>query len=112
MTWKEFYSKYPYTVNEYPDTGYLNTDSKVVIRMVKTEQTKNGYTKWHTVSVYEESVSIPYYLNTIEAVPFFKSIGGKERVELKYTKYGRLPSCIWSISPDKLTRTVREFSFE
>lgn len=113
MTWKEFYSKYPYTVNEYPDTGYLNTDSKVVIRMVKTEQTKNGYTKWHTVSVYEESVSIPYYLNTIEALPYLKDKGGKGRVALTYyPKYGRLPSCIWSISPDKLTRTVREFRFE
>ena len=111
MTWKEFYSKYPYTVNNYPDTGYLNTDSKVHIRMVKTKQTKNGYTKWHTISVYEEEVPASYYLNTIEAVPWFKSIGGKERVELKYTKYGRLPFRICSINPDKVTRTVREFEF-
>ena len=51
MTWKEFYSKYPYTVNNYPDTGYLNTDSKVIIHMTKTEQTKQNYSRWHTLSV-------------------------------------------------------------
>ena len=111
MTWKEFFSKYPYTVNNYPDTGYLNTDTKVRIRMVKTEQTKKGYSKWHTISVFEEDVPISYYLNAIETVPYSKDKGGKERVELKYTKYGRLPSRICSITPDKLSRTIREFEF-
>ena len=114
MTWKQFYSKYPYTVNKYPNTEYLNTTSKVIIKMLKTEQTKKNYSKWHTISVFNEVVPVEIYLNSIEGIPYRKSIGCKDRVDTVYIPqcYGKLPWKITTIHEDKVSRTILQFTFE
>jgi hypothetical protein len=50
-------------------------------------------------------------MNSIDATPFFKNLGGIERVEYCNTRYGRIPCKIISISPDRQERTIRTYTF-
>lgn len=67
--------------------------------------------RWVTSSKKAENFTGENYLNTVESIPFFKNLGGTERVSKAYTKYGLIPVGIISTSPDKNKRTIRKFSF-
>lgn len=109
MLYKEFRKKYSFTVSNYPETGNL-FDRPLFVKVTTTNYSKSG-SRWAAVSEDREDVSVEYYLNTLETVPFFRSLGGSERVEKKYTKYGYIPFRINSISPDRATKIVRKFEF-
>lgn len=109
MLYKEFRKKYSFAVSNYPETGNL-FDRPLLVKVTTTNYRKSG-SRWAAVSEDREDVSVEYYLNTLETVPFFRSLGGSERVEKKYTKYGYIPFRINSISPDRATKIVRRFEF-
>ena len=50
-----------------------------------------------------------FYFNTIDAIPFFRGLGGYERVTCGYCVRGYVPLEITSISPDRKEKTVRKF---
>lgn len=112
MTFSEFKEKYKYTLKHYPDTSALFEKSDKITVTTITEN-KNG-TKWTASepSKIENNVDYIYYFNTVDAIPFFKNLGGYERVSNAYTKYGYIPVKLVSISPDKNTRITREFKFK
>ena len=47
----------------------------------------------------------------MDAVPVFRNMGGKEKVEVKYTAVGKVPFKVTSINPDGTEKIVREFNF-
>lgn len=111
MTFSEFKEKYQYTLRHYPDTSALFEKSDKITVETTTEN-KHG-TKWmasETPTI--ENVDYIYYFNTIDAMPFFKNLGGYERVSNAYTKHGYIPVKLVSISPDKNTRVTRIFKFK
>jgi hypothetical protein len=112
MTYKEFREKYPFASKKWRVDGLLAYWSDLVIKATKTEQKKMGTTNWHTTRCEADDVSVEFYLNAIEAVPFFRGIGGYERVECDYTRYGYVPVKVYSVSPDKQDRKIYEFKFE
>ncbi len=60
----------------------------------------------------DNNISNEYYYNTIDAIPFFRNIGGYEGITTKCTKYGVIPYKINSISPDRTQKTIRTFIFK
>lgn len=113
MTYKEFKKTYNWSVKQFPDCTclYSETMNKVIGKCIITEFVKAGK-KWIEIGEKEvEEMTAAYYMNSIDAVPFFRGIGGFERVEKAYSKYGLLPFRIHSISPDGKNKTVREYHF-
>lgn len=79
---------------------------KIAERFVKNE---NG--NWKKTEVEEEMISAEHYCNMVDAVPFFRNLGGKEIVSKGYTYYGYIPIQITSISPARDAKVVYHFSF-
>lgn len=111
MLYSEFKKKYVYTLKHYPDTSALFEKSDKITVETTTEN-KHG-TKWVASEAPTiENVDYIYYFNTIDAIPFFKNLGGYERVSNAYTKHGYIPVKLVSISPDRNTRVTRIFKFK
>ena len=94
MTYSEFKKSYSVTLKHYPDTSAL------------FEVENAGKCKITT-----EEMTFNYYFNILESIPFFRNLGGYERVTNAYTKHGYIPVKLISISPDGNTRITREFIF-
>lgn len=115
IDWKKDYS---YLVKNYPDiTSLYDVSTKFAI--TETIYIKRG-NKWIAgididAEKYQrpafKSIDVEYYLNTFEAVPFFRGLGGYEKVETKYTRFGKIPFRVTSISPDKKEKIIREIWF-
>lgn len=113
MTYKEFKQTYSYLSKEYPDASCFLADDKWnedIITLKKTKYEKRG-SRWHMVDEETESVCGRYYCNAVDAVPWFRNLGGKEVVSTRYTKYGKIPYLIHSISPDRKEKYVFEYNF-
>ena len=108
MTYAEFKKTYAFTLKHFPDVSSISLGTDISV--TTTHQTKNG-SRYVTSSVQTESITGENYLNTVEAIPFFKNLGGSEKVSKAYTKYGLIPVEIVSTSPDKSERVIRKFSF-
>lgn len=80
---------------------------KHITRYVKTESGKS----WRKTEEEKEWITAEQYCNIVDAVPFFRGIGGKEIVSKGYTYYGYIPVRITSISPSRDAKHVYEFSF-
>lgn len=80
---------------------------KTAERFVKTENGKS----WRKTEVETEMVTAEHYCNIVDAVPFFRNLGGKEIVSKGYTYYGYIPVQITSISPSRDAKVVYHFSF-
>lgn len=110
MNYTEFKKKYPFATKEYPDTMSLPFNSdKFIGSMTKTKQVKKG-SRWITIKEETESITTQFYMNTLEAIPFFRNMGS-ERVYKGYTIMGYIPYKIISISPAKDERYIYEFCF-
>lgn len=57
------------------------------------------------------TISAQFYYNCVDAMPFFRNLGGTERATKSYTRYGYIPVTLTSVSPDRQSKTVREFQF-
>lgn len=111
MTYSEFKETYRYMVREYPSTTgiFSDTPEKNII-LTETHFEKHG-TKWKETDSKTESVDFITYANTVDAIPFFRGLGGREIVKQTYTKRGYIPTEINSISPSRTEKTVRRFKF-
>lgn len=108
-SFKELKEIYSWSFKQYPDVtsviGYKN------IGFEQTNYTKQG-SKWIEGKKESSNVDWEFYLNTIDAVPFFKNMGGKEKLDVKYTKVGKVPFQVTSINPDGTEKIVRTFNFD
>jgi hypothetical protein len=110
MTYKEFKNTYKWLVKNYPDTTSLYGVEGDIITVTETHYIKQG-TTWKETETETRAINATYYLNTVDAVPFFRGLGGHERITKNYTRYGLIPTEISSTSPDGKNKTVRRFKF-
>ena len=111
MNYTEFKKKYPFATKNYPDTMSLPFNSdKFIGSMTKTKQVKKG-SRWINTEEETKSITTVFYMNTLEAVPFFRNLGGSETVYKGYTIMGYIPYKIISTSPTKDERYIYEFCF-
>lgn len=112
MTYREFRSTYRWMLKTYPATDRMYSDDmeRPIGTCETIRYTKRG-TRWHETGRETETICARYYVNCVDAVPFFRRCCGIERVEMAYTPHGYLPVQISSTSPDRETKIVRKFTF-
>ena len=113
MTYQEFRKTYRWMLSHYTGTYQVycdRFDDAIIGKCITTRYEKRG-TRWHEIERTREDMTPAFYCNCVDAVPFFRGLGGSERVECSYTCLAYLPVRISSISPDKQTKIVREFQF-
>ena len=107
-SYKELKSIYAWLLKNYPDAssaiGYDN------IGYSEASYKKVG-NKWSETGTENDKVDWEFYFNTMDAVPTFRNMGGKEKVEVKYTAVGKVPFKVTSINPDGTEKIIREFDF-
>ena len=108
MKYSEFKKAYRYSISIAPDVANLYNRDDIKFICTITTDIKNG-TRWIKTAETVETADTTYYLNTVEAIPFFRNLGGYERTEKEYTYIGYIPTKVTSISPDKNTRVIRVF---
>lgn len=112
MTYKEFKSTYKWLVKHYPETTNLYSETlDEIIGTAKTERFKKFGSRWVKTEEKTSAITAEYYCNTIDAVWFFRNLGGSERVTMNYTKKGYLPIKVNSINPSRDEKTVITFCF-
>ena len=111
MSWEEAKKTYKWAFKQYPDVTTLFDNNGYKITM-KTENYEKDGSKFKLVDSDTKDITWEQYFNVIDATPFFKNLGGTERVSKSYTVVGYVPVEIVSISPDREKKTVRKFSFE
>lgn len=99
-TYKALFKKYPGMLEAF---GYNPT-------MTEVSFIKSG-SKWIETERRVRFVDAETYYNVFSAIPFFRNLGGFERVSMSYTRAGYLPVEVVSISPDRTQKTVRTFDF-
>jgi len=112
MTYTEFRNTYKALLKKYPEISELyGTENRYKIMETKTEYNKVG-SRWKETEKTEKETTIEFYCNVFDAVPFFKNLGGYERVEMEYTIAGYIPIISTSISPDRGKKVVRKYTIE
>lgn len=83
------------------------------ISMTKTSQIKKAGTKtvFLTTKVETENITEEQYNNIIESASFFRRLGGSCYQPKAYTCRGYKVYKDVLTSPDKQTKTIREFTF-
>lgn len=111
MNYSEFKKTYAWTLKNYSSAHELFCDDfdGAHIGKVVTEKYEKRGGKWFLLSSERDDVTPVYYFNTVDAVPFFRGLGGLERVTCGYCVRGYVPLEIASISPDRMSKTVRKF---
>ena len=111
MNYNDFRKTYAWTLKNYHGTHELyNTDfyGAIIGKCTTTRFEKRG-NAWREIAKETESVSPAFYFNTVDAIPFFRNCGGRERVSCGYCVRGYVPLAIDSISPDGTAKTRRVF---
>ena len=105
----EFRKKFHRTLKAYP--GMECTYNPHYVYRVETTKFYKVGTKWHEKTEEKTVETVPghYYMNMIDAIPFFRNLGGSERVQMGYTLAGYIPVQLSSISPDGKEKIVRKF---
>lgn len=110
MKWREFATRYHDTLRKYPGMRCAY-NAHLVYRCTTTKYYKIGG-KWREAENGTSTEIVPgsYYINAIDAMPFFRRLGGYERVTKGYTCIGYvLPVQLNSISPDGKEKIIRRF---
>jgi hypothetical protein len=104
---KDFMEKYNWATRKYPCTTNLyELPLEIIARKESYEKVGR---KWILVEEEKFRWNVENYMNCVDAVPFFRNLGGYERVTQNYTKYGFLPIQIDSINPDRTKKSVYKF---
>ena len=111
MNYDDFRKTYKWILKKYPETSNFFNRNDITIKMVVNRYYKNG-TKWSLTESLTENITPENYLNVVDAVPFFKNLGGYEKIDAGYTKYGYIPKFSNSISPDRTEKITRQFIFD
>ena len=77
--------------------------------LLKKRCEKKG-NKWVVIEEEEKEINEKYYENIINARHFFENLGGKELHYKSYTYIGYIVTTIHSISPDRQSKSVYEFT--
>ena len=86
---------------------------KITLTTERYERTSSGKSwKKNPVESSEEVINSENLKNIISSIPFFRNLGGSERVTKGYTIAGYIPVELSSTSPDKKTKIVRKFKVE
>ena len=86
---------------------------KITLITKKYEKTSSGKSwKKNPVEINEEVISPKKFELIISSIPFFRDLGGSERVTKGYTVAGYIPVELSSISPERKTKIVRSFKVE
>lgn len=113
MTYTEFKKTYSWMVKNYPDTYAFCGDMNAPVGNCTIENYHKQGSRWILDETRTETgISNAYYCNTVDAIPFFRNLGGREIVTKCYTKNGYIPVEINSISPNRQQKTVRKFTFD
>ena len=107
MSYQEFRHTYSDALKKWPDLaeGY---GRNYQIQLTTENYQKSG-SRWELVESSTETVPFEWYMNAIDASPFFKNLGGKEKISKSYTVMGLVPVEIVSTSPDGTERTIRRY---
>lgn len=91
--------------------SYLHgcNDADVIGYVEKTGYVRSGSRWTVTHETVREEMTAEMYCNIVDAVEFFRGIGGKEIVERGYTRHGYIPVKIHSISPSRDAKTIYKF---
>lgn len=109
MSYSEFKKNYPYSNKHYFVDNIFSFSG--MIKEERTHYTRNtDKGRWKETEKETETISTEYYMNCIEATPFFKRCG-TEKVYKGYSIAGYIPLEIVSISPCKTEKIVRKFFF-
>ena len=86
---------------------------KITLITKRYEKTSSGKSwKKNPVEINEEVISPKKFELIISSIPFFRDLGGSERVTKGYTVGGYIPVELSSISPSRETKIVRSFKVE
>ena len=86
---------------------------KITLTTERYERTSSGKSwKKNPVETNEEVISPKKFELIISSIPFFRDLGGSERVTKGYTVAGYIPVELSSISPSRETKIVRSFKVE
>ena len=86
---------------------------KITLITKRYERTSSGKSwKKNPVETDEEVISPKKFELIISSIPFFRDLGGSERVTKGYTIAGYIPVELSSISPSRETKIVRSFKVE
>ena len=86
---------------------------KITLITKKYERTSSGKSwKKNPVETDEEVITPKKFELIISSIPFFRDLGGSERVTKGYTVAGFIPVELSSISPNRETKIVRSFKVE
>ena len=107
-SYKELKSIYAWLLKNYPDASSAIGYDNIGYSEVSYKKVGN---KWSETGTENDKVDWEFYFNTMDAVPVFRNMGGKEKVEVKYTAVGKVPFKVTSINPDGTEKIVREFNF-
>lgn len=117
MSYASFCTTYAWMLKNYPGTdrvyragGFYTEPIGTVTELRYERSSSRG--RWRLVKSSTEPLTGAYYSNSVDAIPFFRRLGGREHVSLGYTKLAYLPIEIVSTSPDKLQKTIRSFDFD
>lgn len=109
MNYNEFKSNYKWMLKKYyAIENTFGYDLQIDCIIEHYEKSGN---RWLLTDSKTEKADNEYYYNTVDAIPFFKNLGGSEKVDIKATKYGYIPYKITSISPCRTEKTIRTFVF-
>lgn len=112
MTYIEFNETYSWISKKYPYTSSFCSKMDECVGTVTITQYEKRGSRWVKTNENTEEITGRYYCNCVDGVPFFRNIGGYERVSMGYTYMGYIPVEIISISPNKTKRIVRKFNIE
>lgn len=109
MPYIEFRKKFRRTLKRYPGME-CTYNPQYAYEVTTTKYYKVG-SKWHEKTEEKTVETVPgnYYMNMIDAIPFFRNLGGSERVQMGYTLAGYIPTQLSSISPDGKEKILRKF---
>ena len=86
---------------------------KITLTTERYERTSSGKSwKKNPVESNKSIINSENFKNIISSIPFFRNLGGSERVTKGYTIAGYIPVELSSTSPDKKTKIVRKFKVE
>ena len=111
MNYNDFKKTYKWMLKKYPETSNFYDRNDITIKMVVNRYYKSG-SHWKLLETNTENINNENYLNIVDAVPFFKNLGGYEKIDAGYTKYGYIPKFLNSISPDRAEKITRQFIFD
>ena len=109
MTYVEFRKAYHGTLKKYPgmECAY-NPHYEYIMQHTKFEKVGAKWIEKESER-YTETITGQHFMNIIDAMPFFRNLGGKERVTMGYTLAGYIPVQLDSIAPDGTEKIVRKF---